>query len=386
MQVYKSFFRILYKNKGSMLVYLIVFVGLCIIFMNTSEVSKEASFKDEKINVGIVNQDDAPLGNALEQYIKENSNCVDVEISKEGKQKQLFYREIAYILTIPKGFSADLVAGKKVDVEVSKISASFSGSYMDRKVNTFINSISTYIKNGCSDKEAIELTQKLMKQSSKVTVQNDVGNSSEKPRVFYYFAYYAYIVIVLIILGLGIMLTQINKKDIQRRIKVSALSHRSYMMQMVGACITFSVGIWFLMMLFSLVYIDLSNGLTKLFFYEIINAGAITVTAVGLAFLIGALIKNPNALNGCGNTFSLGFSFLGGVFVSQDLMDPNILKFSQVIPSYWYMKALNCINENDLAKASTQETFWKAVAIQVAFGLACFSVALAIRRVKLKEK
>ena len=70
----------------------------------------------------------------------------------------------------------------------------------------------------------------------------------------------------------------------------------------------------------------------------IINSFIFTLCAVTIAFLIGNLIKNKDAVNGIVNVIALGSSFLCGAFVPVEILPDSVLKIAHILPSYWYIK------------------------------------------------
>ena len=66
----------------------------------------------------------------------------------------------------------------------------------------------------------------------------------------------------------------------------------------------------------------------------LINSFVFTICAITIAFLIGTLINNKNAINGIVNVVALGSCFLCGAFVPMDWLPDAVLKIAHVLPSY----------------------------------------------------
>lgn len=62
------------------------------------------------------------------------------------------------------------------------------------------------------------------------------------------------------------------------------------------------------------------------------------ICAVSIAFLIGNLVGNKNAVNGIVNVVALGSSFLCGAFVPAQFLPDSVLTVAHVLPSYWYIQ------------------------------------------------
>ena len=110
---------------------------------------------------------------------------------------------------------------------------------------------------------------------------------------------------------------------------------------------TLTLSIWLVFILISVIlYRDLmftTNGL-----FLMLNSLCFALTATSLAYLIGCLIKKENVISGIQNVISLGLSFISGCFVTIELLDKNIINFSKIFPSYWFIQG-----NYDITKLST---------------------------------
>lgn len=70
----------------------------------------------------------------------------------------------------------------------------------------------------------------------------------------------------------------------------------------------------------------------------IMNSFVFTICALTLAFLIGNLVTNKNAINGIINVVALGSSFLCGAFVPMEWLPDSVLNIAHILPSYYYIK------------------------------------------------
>lgn len=81
----------------------------------------------------------------------------------------------------------------------------------------------------------------------------------------------------------------------------------------------------------------------------IINSFIFSLSVLSLAFVIGNISINKNAINGIVNVLALGSSFLCGAFVPSEYLPDFVLKIAHIFPSYYF------INTND--KIRLIETF-----------------------------
>lgn len=70
----------------------------------------------------------------------------------------------------------------------------------------------------------------------------------------------------------------------------------------------------------------------------ILNSFIFNFCALTLAFLIGNILTNKDAMNGIINVIALGSSFLCGAFVPMEFLPKQVLNIAHILPSYWYIK------------------------------------------------
>ena len=108
MQVFKTFLRILNKNK----LIIIFFSALLIFFggfnMKTSQNSM--SFQAKKPDILIVNLDEEKgITKSLINYMSKNCNIVNIENSEEKIDDALFFRDVSYVIYIPENFNNEFL-------------------------------------------------------------------------------------------------------------------------------------------------------------------------------------------------------------------------------------------------------------------------------------
>ena len=75
-----------------------------------------------------------------------------------------------------------------------------------------------------------------------------------------------------------------------------------------------------------------------------INSLLFTICATTIAFFIGSIVTNKNAISGIVNVVALGSSFLCGAFVPTEYLPESVIKIAHILPTYYY------VNTNDLLK------------------------------------
>lgn len=65
-----------------------------------------------------------------------------------------------------------------------------------------------------------------------------------------------------------------------------------------------------------------------------------------IAYLISENINKEAAVNSVITLISLGLSFTSGIFVTEELLSPNVIRISSLFPAYWYVQANEAISNN----------------------------------------
>ena len=385
MQVYKAYFKIIKKNIGQLSIYLIIFLLFAIIFGKVSTSPKDTDFESTKVNISIINKDEnSKLISGLRDYLKENANIVDVGTSKEDLQDALFFREAEYIITIPKGFTKEILKGNKdINIEKTVIPNSTSEIYMDNLINRYLNTVKMYTStiDNISQAKLVSNVNKDLSHTTDVKIKTYDNDYSNNASCANYYNFFAYSMFAVLILGISLVMISFNNKDLKRRNLASSLSMKNMNIQMVFANITYAVVVWFVMIIASFImfknYMFTINGLLSL-----LNSFVFTLAALSISILVSNLVTSRNALSAVVNVIALGSCFISGVFVPQQYLGDTVLSIAKFNPTYWYVKAnddiailVNYSNEN-------MRPIFMSMIIVLGFALAVYAVTLVVIKQK----
>ena len=139
MTVFKTYFKILNKNKFIVILYtaiLLVFGGFN---MQTSE--KSMNFTPTKPAIAIVNEDsNEGVTKGLTDYLKKNCDIPKVDSNLDDA---LFYQDIDYIIYIPKNYHDDFMKGNNPQISI-KTSSNYSGEFANMLVYRYLSIASVY--------------------------------------------------------------------------------------------------------------------------------------------------------------------------------------------------------------------------------------------------
>lgn len=384
MQVYRAFLKILKKNLPAVSIYFFIFMGLTILFSTSGKENDETQFKQEKLNVCVINEDEGVAGKDLKEYLGSIHELKEFKDDKETLQDALYNREIDYILYIPEDFTERMIKGETTDIlRTVKVPGGTAGIFVDTQIDQYLSTLQIYLKADYDEADAAKQTKEDLSTETKVEVPQG-EEIAEKEPAFYYFNYLPYIFICITIMGLGPILLAFQKKEIYDRNNCSAMSLKSRNIQITLGCITFvAISLLLFLILAIIMYSDYVFSIKGVLSF--INAAIFILVALALTFVFSQFAKNSNILNMGSNTIGLGFSFLGGIFVPLEIMGDKVLQVSRFTPTYWYVIANEKIQDID-SIAHLPKELYISFGLEAVFAITLFSIGLIITKRKQDNK
>lgn len=256
----------------------------------------------------------------------------------------MFFGSVDYIVRVPKGFTAEFLNGKDVQLQKTAIPDSANSYYMDSMIDNYLNTAKTYSDNikNLSQAEIVSYVDNDLSQTTQVDLSNFNEQNSNAASCAYYFNFLAYALFAVLILGVCVVMMVFTDTNLKMRNLCSPLKLKNMNMQMVLGNISFALISWFLLIIASFImygsYMFTANALLLL-----LNSLVFTFAALSVSYLIGNVIKSRGAMSAAANVVALGSSFLCGVFVPQYLLGKTVLNIASFTPTYWYVKNNNNI-------------------------------------------
>ena len=116
----------------------------------------------------------------------------------------------------------------------------------------------------------------------------------------------------------------------------------------------------------------------------ILNSFVFTLCALTIAFLIGNLVKNKNAVNGIVNVVALGSSFLCGAFVPVEWLPNSVLTVAHILPSYWYIQTNERLKTMEVLNFETLRPILFNMGMLLVFALVFTVAANVVSRARRK--
>lgn len=340
MTVFKTFFRIVNKLKPTIILYTALLIIFGAVNMKTSD--NNINFVNSKPDILIINQDvNKGLTKNLIDYMKKNSNIVKVENNEEKINDALFYREVSYVIYIPKDYRKNVLLGKNPKLDIKKTDE-YDAHLSEMMLKRYIKLQNIYNKEAGSEDELITLINDNINDDVNVKIASKV-DTSKTYNIAYYFNFASYSILAIIIYIVCLVLCSFKEESISKRINISSINYKSHNNKILLASIVFSSIVWLLFVIIGVIVVgDIMFSIRGLI--SIINSFIFTFCALTLSILISSLTNNKNAISGIVNVIALGSAFLCGAFVPAEYLPSSVLNFAHILPAYYY------INSNDLLK------------------------------------
>ena len=333
MTVFKTILKILNKLKGMIILYTAILVAITA--LNQTSGNNMTNFEDSKPSVLIVNKDSEDnIAKGFEDYISKHSEIKDIDTKDEDKiNDAIFYRDVNYVIYIPKDFGKNLLDGKNPSLEYKSCGDEYS-SYAQMMVEKYIKTVLIY-KDYYSGAELISKVNKVVDKDTKVYTKTTL-DTSKLSSMTQYFNILNYALLAGCVYCISMILASLNDETVRKRTIISSFNYKKYnrIVLLSNSIVIFAM--WILYMILALIlFKDLmfsSNGLGY-----VINSFVFTICSLTIGFLIGNITQNKNAIGGIVNVIALGTSFLCGCFVPFEYMPDYVLKIAHILPTYYYV-------------------------------------------------
>lgn len=366
MPVFNTFFKILKKYAKSSMIYLIVFIGVCIAFTKLGDgTSKE--YQMSSCNIAVFDLDQSEASQRLIDYLSTiHTIKLDYEDDKESLQDRLYYREIAYVLYIEEGFAEN---NKLSNI---KRQGTNIGVYIDGQIQAYLNTFAAAKQAGYDDASAYELTLKALDSKGSVSLKGKESNRYGNP-IYYFFQYESYVLLMIMASVLGPILVAFNKTETKNRLSISALSVRERNVQLFLGSVVTSIMIWGLFVVLCFILNKGVFGEKELL--ATINTFVFTIVAASLSSVLGNFGLESAAYAMMTNVVVLAMCFLGGVFVPMEFFGQTLKMVSRLFPTHWFILANDCI-----FKEGEMSDFVTYVGVELLFALAFFAIAMVVAK------
>ena len=336
MTVFNTFWKVINKYKGTIILFTVMLVAFGGI--NTTTSNNSLDFANNKPDILIINNDqNKGLTKNLISYLKENTNVKNIK--EEEIDDALFYRQVNYIIYIPKNYRNDILSGINPKIDI-KTTGDYDSSLAEMILTRYLKTQEVYSKTTSNEQELIEKINTNLKTKSEVSITSTV-NTDKTSKASRYYNFASYSIMYTIIFIICMVLSSFNEKVIKKRTIISSMNYKTHNKLILKASFLYSIIVWLLFMVLGIIlFPDTIISLRGLIYT--INAFVFTFASLTLALLISSLSSNKNVITGIANVVCLGSAFLCGAFIPTTWLPETVIKISRIFPTYWY------VNSNDL--------------------------------------
>ena len=377
MTVFRGYLLIIKRNWGFIFIYTALFLLTMLIIQGETQKKEEKEFQRSRLKIAVVDEDGGMLAEGLTNYLATLHEITEIGNAEGTLLEAIYYGEISSVIRIPRG------VGEKWEVQLTKIPGYAEADYLKQQINLFLNQVQFCTENGYSMQEAFALVNQQLEEKS-VRLLNLNGNQGKWESYYYIFRFLPYLSIAVLCLILSIPMNAYRKKEIRQRLQCSAVSLRRQTVEAMLAFLVVGIIFWAAMIGVAIIFSKNSFFESPHATYLAGNSFLMVLTSLAMAFLIGAVAESENVINIIVNVTALAVSFLGGVFTPTSVLDKGILKFSRILPVYWYEEVNNLLAGFQEITPERQSEIWKSFGIQCLFAAACISIGMAV--LKMKEQ
>lgn len=354
MIVFKTFLKVLYKCKVPIIIYTVFLLFFSIFNMQTSDSS--ISFEASKPDILIVNNDgDNLITNNLINYLKKNCHLVTIKNDPQAQEDALFYRDVHYIIDIPKNYHEDFLNGNNPSLKI-KSANDYQSAYSEMLLSNYLKVANIYRQEIKDETQLVNQINETLEKQIDVKMNNKIDTNSLAKASFYY-NFLNYCLLAGSVYVICLIINSFKQENILKRTVISKMNYQKYNRLLLLSNGLFAFSLWLFYVLLSLILVGKAMFTLQGLGY-LINSFIFTFCALTIAFMIANLKINKDAISGIINVVALGTSFLCGAFVPMDYLPDFVLKIAHLLPSYWYIKTNELLKNMQLFNFENLKQFF----------------------------
>lgn len=350
MTVFSTFWKVINKYKGTIILYTVMLIVFGGVNMTTNDTGVD--FTSSKPDILIVNNDkDSEITKNLVKYMSDNANIVSVKDNEEARDDALFYRDISYIIYIPKDYGIDTLNGKDVVLEIKKVDT-YDAALAEMMLSRYIETQNIYLKTNISESELINNINESLKDKTNVEIVSKL-NTNKLTKVSRYFNFASYSIMAVTIYIICLVITSFHEKSVNKRIIISSMNYKEHNRLLLLASSVYALVVWILYTILGFILLG-SELFTLRGLLFIGNEFIFTFCSLTLSLLISSLCYSKVAVSGIVNVVALGSAFLCGAFIPPEMLPSSVIKIAHILPTYYFissneiLKSLEVINMSNL--------------------------------------
>ena len=385
MQVFKKFIKIQKKYMVSATIFFVM--GILLIFMNYALRNSSTATKDfhsMQLPIHLADEDQSEVSKIFVEYLKENHKVDETEQSSEVLAGRLYYQDIVADVTIPKGFGEAFVSGETPDSPQVKSVVDEGiahGHMINLQFKAFLNSMYAFYHSGMSLTEAAEQAKATQTAENYVTIVEEVKDDgstisrSKESMSQILFLCVPYVIMSCVFTSLLPAVMSFNETEKKNRENASGFPVWKRSLTLALGSLLFALAFYLCYMVCLAIFCG-SESFSGMWMLMALNLLVFTISTVMMMAFLSVLPLKASVLSSIVSTVvSLGFAFLGGIFVPLSYLGDGVKMIGRFLPTFWYATSLDALNSGK-GFVDVLPYF----GLELLFGLACLAIALALSK------
>ena len=350
MTVFNTFWKVIKKYKGTIILYTVMLIVFGGISTKTNDTGLE--FTSTKPDILIINYDEYKgVTKNLVDYLTDNSNIVKIKNNEQSIDDALFYRDISYVIYIPKNYRINILNGKNINLKIKKVDT-YDAALTEMMLNRYIETQNIFLKTNMNENDIIYNINESMKNKSNIEIVSKL-NTDKLSTITKYFNYASYSIMAVIIYIICLVITSFHEKNVNKRTIISSMNYKKHNNLLLLSSLIYALVVWLLYTLIGFVMLG-SELFTLRGLLFIGNEFIFTISCLTLSLFISTIVTNKLAISGIVNVVALGQAFLCGTFIPLEWLPDTVIKIAHIFPTYYYIKSneiiktLEVLNINNL--------------------------------------
>lgn len=402
MSTCKAALRVVLQHPVYVVIYLVFlsFMGVFVVQSMIGDESESSEFVGFEATVAVVDRDGSIISRALSDHLAETCEMVLVADDGFAMQDAVATGYVDCLLVVPEGFGESYLSAARGGVAaqvdaLSQIEATFSyasaaGTLAREEAGSYLRLLAeaAALDPGASAQECADRADAASAEEASI---DEVPPTSAAPFDASWFAQYlvwgSYTLTASISVCVGLLMRAFSRTDTRRRIVASPLSSSAFGMQLAASSLGVACAAWAVSLGIGVAFFGwaLAGVPAHGIVLAIVASAVFALVPASLGFFVGQLGADEAVFNAVGNIVGMLMSFLGGAWISLDLLAPEVQAASLFAPSRWYAAAL--YGALGLTDSSSEAMLPVAACIGVValFAAALFVLALAVGRARRRS-
>ncbi len=385
MQVFKAFFKV--QKRYMIPAIMFTLMGVLMLIMNYAMAHRSTSdngFQSMSLPIYLTDEDQSEVSSLLADYLRRTHKVDEAECSDEMLTERLYYQDLAAAITIPKGFGqafTDKNTGDRMEIRSVVDEGLAEGHMLNLQLKSFLNSMYAFYHSGMSLTEAAAQAEQTQASDNYVslvreaTEEGTVNERSGESTSRLLFIFIPYVIMCSVFGSLLPAVMSFGESEKKRRENASGFAVWKRSFALAFGSLVFALA-FCLIYVVILAFVCGSETFSEMWWLMALNLLIFTFSTVMMMAFLSVIPLKASVLSSIVSTVvSLGFAFLGGLFVPMQYLGEGVKMIGRFLPTYWYATAVEALDKGK-GFASVLPYF----GIELLFGLACLAIGLALSK------